>query len=99
MPKIRRQPGHLTAKSCALLQKKLAYALKTQLIFSQSPGQAGVQATLLALRLRKVLRFRSVTFAGLHDDELVCDAKDLSRAASQHHAEYQNEFFHRILAV
>ena len=77
----------------------LAHALKTQLIFSQSPGQAGVQAALLALYFCKVLRFGSVAFAGLHDDELVRDAKDLSRAASQHHAEYQNEFFHRVLAV
>ena len=65
----------------------LAHALKTQLIFCQSPGQAGVQAALLALCFRKVLRFGSVAFAGLHDDELVRGAENFSRAASQHHAE------------
>ena len=81
------------------MRPALTHALKTQLIFCQSPGQAGVQAALLALCFRKVLRFGSVAFAGLHDDERVRGAKDFSRAASKKHAECQNQFFHRVLAV
>ena len=96
MPKIRRQPGHLTAKSSALLQKKLAYALKTQLIFSQSPGQAGMQAALLAFRLRQILRFGAVAVASLDDDQLIGGANDFGCAARQQNAEHKNDFFHGV---
>ena len=81
------------------MRPALTHALKTQLIFRQSLGQAGVQAALLACRFCKILRFGPVAFAGLHDDELIRGAEDFSRAASQKHTEYQNEFFHRVLAV
>ena len=63
------------------MRPALTHALKTQLIFCQSPGQAGVQAALLALCFRKVLRVGSVAVAGLHDDEFVVNADQFSGAA------------------
>ena len=81
------------------MRPALTHAFKTQLIFRQSLGQAGVQTALLACRLCTILRFGPVAFACFYDDELIRGAEDFSRAASQKHTEYQNEFFHRVLAV